>query len=175
MIGILRVKGWRPPVTTKLYVTLLYRVIHKSLRDLWPLRYSSRDGHTEGEHVNRGRDTPSFCRTLQVLDMSTLGDAADVNPVIKFMPPRCTCVAGSTCKVGQKLGLSLPLLTCSPSAWPSWLLYRRGRKSQRNLWITLYIHHNGMSLLKMMGVLTNDRVGIIIECTYLEVKVIFNV
>jgi len=44
----------------------------------------------------------------------------------------------STCKVGHKLGVSLPLLTCSPSAWPSRLLYRRGRKSRRNLWITLY-------------------------------------
>ena len=57
----------------------MYRVIHKSLRDFRPLRYSSRDGRAEGEHVNRGRDTPSFCPTLQVLDMSTLGDAADVN------------------------------------------------------------------------------------------------
>jgi hypothetical protein len=36
------------------------------------LRYSSRDGHAEGEHVNRGRDTPSFCPTLQVLDSSFL-------------------------------------------------------------------------------------------------------
>jgi hypothetical protein len=34
---------------------------------------------TEGE-------TPSFCPNLQVLDMSTFGDAADVNPVIKFLP-----------------------------------------------------------------------------------------
>ena len=49
-----------------------YRIIHKSLRDFQPLRYSSREGHAEGEHVNRGRDTPSFCPTLQVLDMSTL-------------------------------------------------------------------------------------------------------
>ena len=48
-----------------------YRVIHRSLRDFRPLRYSSRDGHAEGEHVNRGRDTPSFCPTLQVLDMLT--------------------------------------------------------------------------------------------------------
>jgi len=46
-----------------------YRVIHKSLWDYRPLRYSSHDGHAEGEHVNRGRDTPSFCPTLQVLDM----------------------------------------------------------------------------------------------------------
>jgi hypothetical protein len=45
----------------------------------------------------------------------------------------------STCKVGQKLGVSLPLLTCFPSAWPSRLLYRRGRKSRRDLWITLYL------------------------------------
>jgi hypothetical protein len=29
------------------------------------------------------------------------------------------------CKAGQKLGVSLPLLTCSPSAWPSRLLYRK--------------------------------------------------
>ena len=56
-----------------------------TLRDFRPLRYSSRDGHAEGEHVNRGRDTPIFCPTLQVIDMSTLGDAADVNPVIKFL------------------------------------------------------------------------------------------
>ena len=62
-----------------------YRVIHKSLRDLRPLRYSSQDGHAEGGHVKRGTDTPSFCPNLQVLDMCTLGDAADVNPVIKFL------------------------------------------------------------------------------------------
>jgi len=57
---------------------LEYRITHKSLRDFRPLRYSNRDGDAEGEHVNRGRDTPIFCATLQVLDMSTLGDAADV-------------------------------------------------------------------------------------------------
>ena len=48
----------------------IYRVIRKSLREFRPLRNSSRDDHAEGEHVNRGRDTPSFCPTLQVLDMS---------------------------------------------------------------------------------------------------------
>jgi hypothetical protein len=64
----------------------MYREIHKSLRDFRPLRYSSRDGHAEGEHVNRGRHTPIFCPKLQVLDMSTLGDAADVKPVITFLP-----------------------------------------------------------------------------------------
>jgi hypothetical protein len=64
----------------------IYRVIHNSFRHFRPLWYSSQDGHAEGEHVNRGRDIPSFCPTLQVLDMSTLGDAADVNPVIKILP-----------------------------------------------------------------------------------------
>ena len=64
----------------------MYRVIHKSLRDFRPLRYISRDGHAEGEHVNRRRDTSSFCPTLQVLDMPFLGDAADINPAIKFLP-----------------------------------------------------------------------------------------
>jgi len=48
------------------YFHILYMVIHKSLRDFRLLRYSSRDGHAEGEHVNRGRDTPSFCPTLQM-------------------------------------------------------------------------------------------------------------
>jgi hypothetical protein len=74
-------------------ITLKYRVIHKSLRDFRPLRYRSRDGHAEGEHVNRGRDTPSVCPTLQVLDMSTLGDAADVNPAVKFLPHKVNHVA----------------------------------------------------------------------------------
>jgi hypothetical protein len=50
----------------------MYGVIHKSLRDSRPMRYSSRDGHAEGKHVNRGRDTPRFCPTLQVLDSSFL-------------------------------------------------------------------------------------------------------
>jgi len=47
----------------------MHRVIHKSVRDFRPLRYSSRDGHAKGKHVNRRRETPSFCPTLQVLDM----------------------------------------------------------------------------------------------------------
>ena len=98
-----------------------------SLRDFRPLRYSSQDVHAEGEHVNGGRGTPSVCSTLQVIDMSTLGDATYVNPVIKFLPQTCNvCVAGLTsaasprldisitCKVGQKLGVSLPLLPCIP-------------------------------------------------------------
>ena len=50
----------------------LYRVIQKPLWDFRPLQNSDRDGHAQGEHVNRGRDTPSFCPPLQVLDMSFL-------------------------------------------------------------------------------------------------------
>ena len=57
----------------------IYRKIHNSLRDFRPLRYSSRDVHAEGKYVNIGRDIPSFCPTLQVLDISNLDDASDVN------------------------------------------------------------------------------------------------
>ena len=75
--------------------TSLYRVIHNSLRDFRLLPYSSRYSHAEGEHVNRGRDTPSFSPTLQVLVMSTLCDAADGNPVNKFLSHTLQCVAGT--------------------------------------------------------------------------------
>ena len=64
-----------------------------------------------------------------MLDTFTLGDAADVNPLIKFLPHTLHVCArnlitgltsaasprvdiSSTCKVGQKLRLSHPLLTC---------------------------------------------------------------
>ena len=76
--------------------------------------------------------------------------------LIKFLPHTCNVCGrnlitgltfaasprvdiSSTCKVGQKLGVSLPLLTCSPSAWPFRLLYRTGRNSRRDLWLTLYV------------------------------------
>jgi hypothetical protein len=61
---------WLDYLHTSLQYLFLLRIIHKSLRDVRPLRYSSRDGHAEGEHLNRGRDTASICPTLQVLDMS---------------------------------------------------------------------------------------------------------
>ena len=57
--------------------------------------------------------------------MSTLGDAADVNPVIKYLPRVWQELDYSIdiyrvtkgghiehCKLGQKVGVSLPLLTC---------------------------------------------------------------
>ena len=87
-----------------------YRVIHKSFRDIRPLRFSSRDVHAEGEHVNRGRDTPSFCPALQVLDMSTLGDAADVNPVTKFLP-HTLHVCGRNLITGLTSGRNKPQTT----------------------------------------------------------------
>ena len=120
------------PFTYMVHLKHTYRIIRTSLRDFRPLRYSSRDGHAEGEHVNRGTDTPSFYPTLQVLDISTLVDAADVNSAIKFLPHTCNLCGrnlitgfksaasprldiSSTCKVGQKFGVPLPLLTCSHS------------------------------------------------------------
>jgi hypothetical protein len=55
-----------------------------------------------------------------------------------------TAPSGETCKYAtvpktQKNWEILYLLICSPSALPSRLLYRRGRKSRRDLRITLYI------------------------------------
>ena len=94
-------RGWRS------VEVLLYRVICKFLLDFRPLRYSSRDSHAEGEHVNRGRDTSSFCPTLQVLDMSTLGNAADVNPVIKFLPHT------TSLSVSQRTGSHCAGISCT--------------------------------------------------------------
>jgi hypothetical protein len=62
---------------SKLGWNCIHRLIHKSLRDFRPSRYSGRDDHDEGEHVNRGRGTPCFCSALQVLDVSTLGDISN--------------------------------------------------------------------------------------------------
>jgi hypothetical protein len=110
-------------------IYFIYRVIRKSLRDFRPLRYCSRNGHAEWEHFNSARDTPLFCPHLQLLVMSTLGDAADVNLVIKFLlhtlhlcgrnlitgltssaTPRVDI--SSTCKLRQKL-------ECLPLCWHS--------------------------------------------------------
>jgi hypothetical protein len=127
-----------------------YRVIHNSLRDFRPLGYSSRDGHAEGEHVNRGADTPSFCPTLRVLDMSTLGDAADVNlanskthnaflfPVHHMFRHVCPLAVkpASTprCPVHKKkLGEILYLLICSFLLCLSWLSRSRVRNFRRDL------------------------------------------
>ena len=61
---------------------------------------------------------------------------------------------GSVSTEGETLEISVLSYRCSicpplvtrPATWPSRLLYRRGRKSQRDLWITLYI-----SLIKKKG------------------------
>jgi len=137
-----------------LTIFYLYIVLHTSLRDFRPLRYSSRYGHTEGELVNRGRDTPSFCPTLQMLDMSNIGDAADVNPtnsktqnalfflvhaMFRHDCPIAVKPASTPQRlVKKKLGDILYLLI-----WPfllclSWLLRSRVRNFRRDLWITLY-------------------------------------
>ena len=132
----------------------IYREIHKSLRDFRPLRYSSRDGHAEGEHDNRGRDTPNFCPTLQVLDISNLGDVADINPANSktqrfFIPcPRHVSSrllpSGETCKYvmtpSTQKNLERYLLMCSFLLCLSWFLRSRFRKFRRDLGITLYIY-----------------------------------
>ena len=53
------------------------------LRDFRPLRYRSRDDPAEEKRINRGRDTPSFCPPLQVLDMSTFGNQVPATHVAR--------------------------------------------------------------------------------------------
>jgi hypothetical protein len=125
--------------------THTHRVIRKFLRHFRPLRYSSRDGHAEGEHVNRGTDTPSFCPTLQVLHMSTLGDAADVNfgksqykerfliPCSRHVSSRLPPI-GKTCKYATAPSTKKNyLLIRSFVLCLSWLLHSRVRKFRWDL------------------------------------------
>jgi hypothetical protein len=143
------------PIAVKYIIYHIYRVIHKSLRDFRPLRYSNRDGNAEGEHINRGRDTPSFCPTLQVIDMSTLGDAADVKfgnfedterflfPVHAMFRHDCPLAikpASTPRRLVHKkqIGEILYLFICSFVLCLSWLLRSGVRKFRRDLWITLY-------------------------------------
>jgi hypothetical protein len=71
----------------------------------------------------------------------------------------------NTCKVGQKLGVSVPLLTCFPSAWPSRLVYRRGRKSRRDLWISRYIYRLYIYICNKLYVLY-----VLVDCQLTEDK-----
>jgi hypothetical protein len=130
--------------------------IYKSLRDFRTRLRNNQDRHGRKEHINRHRISSSFFCTRHrgVLAGFTVRGAVvtkhgvDREYLSGLCPGICqnlTSVASprvhisSTCKVWQKLGVSLPLLTCSPAAWPSRLLYCRGQKSRRDLWITLYI------------------------------------
>jgi hypothetical protein len=76
----------------------MYRAIHKSLRDFRPLRYSSRDGHAGGEHVNRGRYIPKF--------LSYLTGA-------RYAPVCCVCLSRCTADLGSYGGTyELPCRMC---------------------------------------------------------------
>ena len=102
----------QPVIITK-STTNKYRVIHKSLREFRTLRYSSRDIIKFLPH------------TLHVCGRNLItGLTSAASPRVDI---------SSTCKVGKQLGVSLPLLTCSPSALPSRLLHRRRRKFRRDL------------------------------------------
>jgi hypothetical protein len=68
-------------ILTRCLECIIIQVIHKSLRDFQPLRYSSRDGHAEGKHVNRGRDLSNFffcvLGAMAYLQVSPLGECSD--------------------------------------------------------------------------------------------------
>ena len=92
---------------------------YKSLRDFRPLRYGSRDGHAEVEHVNRGRDTPSFCPTLQVLDMLTSEGSWQTFSHTLDSLGRCPRPASSFCsaQAATLLEFHAPLTNCFVRRW----------------------------------------------------------
>jgi hypothetical protein len=140
----------------------IYSVIHKSLRDFRPLWYSSSYGHAEGEHINRYRISPSFlctrrhgvragftARGRSWRNMAWTGNKkalyvlefAKTESVVANSKTQNAFLFSAHARLLHKKTCReiLYLLICSPSAWPSRLIYRRGRKSRRDLWITLYI------------------------------------
>jgi hypothetical protein len=116
-----------------------YRVIHKFLRDFQLLRYSSRDGHAEGEHVKRARYTPSFCPTLQ---MSIFYKFQYIEGFLIPCPRLVSSLllpSGETWKyttapsTKKKLGEILYILIRSFLLRLSWFLRRRVRNFRRDL------------------------------------------
>jgi len=115
---------------------LIYRVIHKSLRDFRHLRYSSRDGHAEEEHVNRGRDTPRFCPTLQVYDISTFRGSMSTEGEtlhVSVLPYRCTIFQPfvGACQQRERHSMFLSYLTGVRYFKLSWEHVNRGRDTPR--------------------------------------------
>jgi len=77
--------GTSTRVLDYLLTTVQYRVIHKTLRVFRPLRYSSRDGHAEGEHVNRGRDKKTWRDSLPiVMLLSAVSVLVVAQPISEF-------------------------------------------------------------------------------------------
>jgi hypothetical protein len=64
----------------------------------------------------------------------------------RLPPSGETCKYATAPRTQKKIGEIFYLLICSPSTWPSWLLYRRGRRSRKELWITLYTHIFGSKM-----------------------------
>jgi hypothetical protein len=95
--------------------TILYQYTgwFLSLWNFWPLQYSSEEGHTEGEHVNRGRDTANFCPTLQVFDMSTLGDLPSTWQTFLAHAQQSRPMATAVLFVSQRTGSHSPENSCT--------------------------------------------------------------
>jgi hypothetical protein len=123
------------------FVLYIYRVIHKSFRDFRPLRYRSQDDDTEGERVNRGGETPSFCPALQVLDMSILVTyrAADKHFLhlldsLEWWPwPVCSIWS---VQAATLLEFHVPLTNCFVCRWSVWY----------TVWNLPLHNHNWLSL-----------------------------
>jgi hypothetical protein len=59
--------------------------------------------------------------------------------VSSWLPPSGETCKYTTASTTQQIWEILYLLICSPSTRPSRLQYRRGRKTRRDLWITLHV------------------------------------
>jgi len=63
---------------------------------------------------------PSFCPTLQLLEMCNLGDAADVDPVIKFLRHATwarTATSFRSAQAATLLEFHVPFTNCSVCRW----------------------------------------------------------
>jgi hypothetical protein len=98
-----------------MYICIIYinRVIHNSLREFRPLWYSSRDGHAEGEHVNRGRGSPIICPRLQVRDISTLGDISSTWQTFLAHAGQSRPIAPADLFVSQRTGNHSAGISCT--------------------------------------------------------------
>jgi hypothetical protein len=91
----------------------IYGVFYKSLWGFLPLWYCSRDGRTKGEHLNRGRGTPSFCPTLHVLNMSTPGDISSTWQMFLAHAWQSWTMAPAGLFISQCRGRHCPGISCT--------------------------------------------------------------
>jgi hypothetical protein len=120
-----------------LYLNFMYhsRIVLSAVGSVWYVVRNLRYTVTNGLSFDKFQDTERFLFPCP----------RHVSSGLPHPPSGETCkyaTAPSTHK--KKLEEILYLFICSPSARPSRLLYRRGGKSRRDLWITMYINNHSI-------------------------------